>query len=996
MQLAITNMTVEKKYYSNIEDNCANDSCNNSDLPKLETVQPRNGVTRKSFLKTVGFSFGALMVACSKAPVKKAIPFLIQPEEVLPGKALWYASTSFACDSGCAVHVKNRDGRPIKLEGNPSHPINQGGLCSQCQASLLGLYDSKRILKPEISGKSCSWEKIDNEIINELNEIKESSKEIVILSNTISSPSTYHQIKLFKKKFGDVRHIQIDDYSYSAILDAHEKNYSKRLLPQYHFDKANVIVSIDADFLGSWISPTQFTKDFQKNRNLTSEKISKLFQIESHLSLTGAKADERIVLSPSGILKFIEKLDATIQGESSDDKLVNKVAKSLLHNKGKSLVVCGVNDIDVQVLINRINQKLNNINKTIDHRRPSLQYSGSDIALNNFLDDIDNSKIGGIIIFNSNPIYTLPQGIQLSESIKKVKLNVSISNYNNETSNICKYVVPAPHDLESWNDSELISGLLSMTQPVVQSLGDTRSFRKSLSVWSGAKAGERDLVRNYWKQQYKSRIGTTLSFSKFWNKLVHDGFARIKPFKVPLKAFMDSRPKLKIEKSNIEFSLYQTPHLAMGRHAENPWLQELPNPITKITWDNYASISDQFADKNKLNNGDLINVQTKMGSVTLPVFIQPGQQDNTISMALGYGRIGTERFHSIGPDWLEKKPTINLYKTVGESVSNLINYSKSILYFGIVDKVKKEKGSWDLAQTQTYDTLKNPIKTAPASMPIRPFIQETNFKSFKKDSSSGSHHTHPVTTMWSDDHKYEGHHWGMAIDISACTGCSSCVVSCQAENNIPVVGKDEVLRKRDMAWLRLDRYYSGEGENVDVAFQAMMCQHCDNAPCEPVCPVLATVHSTEGLNQQVYNRCVGTRFCANNCPYKVRRFNWFDYAHEDVMENMVLNPDVTVRSRGVMEKCSMCIQRIQEVRIEARKNGEKIKDGQIKMACEQSCPADAIVFGDLNDPESKISRLVNSGRHYRVLEELNIQPTVGYLTQVRNREKKSTQGNHHG
>ena len=989
-------MTVEKKYYSNIEDKCLNDSCNCSDLPELEIAQANSGVTRKSFLKTAGFSFGALFVACSKAPVKKAIPFLIQPEEVLPGKAFWYASTSFACDAGCAVHVKNRDGRPIKLEGNPNHPINQGGLCSQCQASLLGLYDAKRILQPNISGKTCSWEKIDTEIINEFNAIKQSSKEIVILSDTITSPSTAHQIQLFRKKFGRVRHVQVDDYSYSAILDAHEKNYRKRFLPQYHFDKANVIVSIDADFLGSWISPIQFTKDFQKNRNLSSKKISKLFQIESHLSLTGAKADERIVLSPSRILDFIKQLDKAIQGEGSHSKVVDEVAKSLLNNKGKSLVVCGINDINVQLLINRINKKLNNIDKTIDHRKPSLQYSGSDKKLNNLLDDIENRKIGGIIIFNSNPVYTLPQGGKLSESIKKVKLNISISNYNNETSNICKYVAPAPHDLECWNDSELVSGLLSMTQPVLQSLGETRSFRKSLSIWSGANTEERDLVRNYWKQQYKSRIGSTLSFTKFWNNLVHDGFAQIKPIRVSLNSFNDIRPKLKIKKSIIEYSLYQTPHIAMGRHAENPWLQELPNPITKITWDNYASISEHFADQKKLKRGDIINVQTKLGSVTVPVFIQPGQQDNTISIALGYGRKGTERFHSIGPDWLEKKPTVESNQTVGVSVSALINNSNSILYFGIVDKIKKQKGSWDLAQTQTYDTLKNPVETAPASMPIRPFIQETSFKSYKNDASSGSHHTHPVTSMWSDDHKYEGHHWGMAIDISACTGCSSCVVSCQVENNIPVVGKDEVLRKRDMAWLRLDRYYSGEGENVDVAFQAMMCQHCDNAPCEPVCPVLATVHSTEGLNQQVYNRCVGTRFCANNCPYKVRRFNWFDYAHEDVMENMVLNPDVTVRSRGVMEKCSMCIQRIQEVRIEAKKNGVSIKDGQIKMACEQSCPADAIVFGDLNDPNSKISKLVSSGRHYRVLEELNIQPTVGYLTQVRNRDKKSKKDKHHG
>lgn len=990
-------MSKEKKYYSNIEDKCSPETCGCTDLPTIKDVEKTSTVSRRSFLKTTGFSFGALFVACSKAPVKKAIPFLIQPEEILPGKSIWYASTSNACAAHCAVHVKNRDGRPIKLEGNPNHPLNQGGLCSQCQASLLELYDSKRILNPTIKGKKVRWDTFDNKILKKLKEVKKSGDEIAILSNTITSPSTKYEISLFKKKYGNVLHYEIDEYSYDSILDAHEQNYGKRFLPQYHFDKADLVLSIDADFLGSWISPIQFTKDFQKNRNVDKKSISKLIHIESTLTITGAKADKRIVLSPSKIVQFVKDLDGYIQGENPQNSEVKALANQLLHHKGTSLVVCGVNDKNVQLLINRINHKLGNINKTISHKNPSFQFAGSDSSLHDFLNKLKNGKIGAVICDDINPIYSLPVGNQIAQALKTVDLTVSFSNTGDETSKVCEFVAPVSHNLESWSDSVLVSGLLSMTQPVLQPLGNTRSFRKSLSVWQHKQIDERDLVRNYWKSQFKSRVRTSLTFTKFWNTLVHDGFSFIKPNSLKLKPFTDRRPRLKLKHDEFQYSLYQSSHLAMGKHAQNPWLQELPNPITKVSWDNYISISEKLANKKGLVRGDVVEIKNDNHSIKLPVFIQPGQHENTLSIALGYGRLGTERFYGIGPDWLEKKPTVGKGQTVGESASNFIQFDESLQYSGSIKSIKKLNEKWDLALTQTYNSLENPQNTAPAIMPVRPFIQETDFKSYKKDPTSGSHHGHPVTTMWSDDHKYEGHHWGMAIDISACTGCSSCVIGCQVENNVPVVGKDEVLRKRDMAWLRLDRYYSGHGENVDVAFQAMMCQHCDNAPCEPVCPVLATVHSTEGLNQQVYNRCVGTRFCANNCPYKVRRFNWFDYTKEDIMENMVLNPDVTVRSRGVMEKCSMCIQRIQEVKIEARKNGRPIADGEIKMACEQSCPADAIVFGDLNDPESKISKLINSGRHYKVLEELNVQPTVGYLTQVRNRgSKPNKKGKHHG
>jgi len=981
-----------KNYYTSFEDSCSSDDCSCTDLPPVAEVEKTSGFTRRSFLKTAGFSFGALFVACTQAPVKKAIPFLIQPEEILPGKAIWYASTSNACEAGCAVHVKNRDGRPIKLEGNPEHPLNQGGLCSQCQASLIELYDSKRILHPLLNGEKSDWQTVDNKIIEKL---KNSDKEIVLLTNTVSSPSLENIIGKFKRKYKNISHIQMDEYSYSTILDAHEKNYGKRFIPKYQFDKADLIVSIDADFLGTWISPIQFTKDFQKNRKLDSKNISKLIHIESHMSLTGAKADERIVLSPSEIIKFTKELDKGIQGELTENKYAIKIANLLKHNKGKSLVVSGINDVRVQLLVNRINKKLGNINNTLNHKEVSKQYAGSDKDVKVFIEKINNGKIEGVIIAGVNPVYSLPNGKELAKKIKLLKLSVSITDNHNETSECCKIVAPDRHYLESWNDNEIVLGLLSMTQPVLQPFGKNRSLRMSINSWLGKSGNERDLIRNYWRGIFTSKVKTTQTFTRFWNNLVHDGFVKIKPKSLKLNAFNDNRPQIKINKpKGLEYILYKTPQLAFGQHAENPWLQELPDPITKITWDNYVSISPEISKKYKLEKGDVIKIKSGNNTVQLPVFLQPGQQKNTISIALGYGRQGTERFHEIGPNWLEKKPTVEKGIPVGKSVSHFI--SENINFTGNITSIIKTGKTWNLAMTQTFDSLINPINTSPAIMPKRPFVQETTFKSYKKDPTSGKHHGHPVTTMWKDDHKYKGHHWGMALDISACTGCSSCVVSCQVENNVPVVGKDEVLRKRDMHWLRLDRYYSGKGENVDVSFQAMMCQHCDNAPCEPVCPVLATVHSTEGLNEQIYNRCVGTRFCANNCPYKVRRFNWFEYAREDVMENMVLNPDVTVRSRGVMEKCSMCIQRIQEARFEAKKNGKSIQDGDIQLACQQSCPADAIVFGDLNDPKSKISKLVNSGRHYKILEELNVRPTVGYLTQVRNREEDSNKGNHHG
>lgn len=961
----------------------------------IDLQTPSTEWNRRDFLKTAGFSLAAFMTACSKTPVNKAIPFLIQPEEVIPGKAYWYASTSHACGSGCGVLVKNRDSRPIKLEGNPEHPVSQGGLCPVCQASVIELYDSKRLFYPTISGEKVTWEKLNKSVTQGLQKARKNGKKIVLLTDTITSPSTKYYIQKFIKKYSNAIHVEYDPISYSAIMDAHKMNYGKRILPHYDFEKADMILSFDADFLGTWLSPIQFTKDYRKNRNLVAKHISKHIQVESRLSLTGAKADERLVKSPTGMLQLANDIDQALQGKSGHG-IASDIAKELKQYKGKSLVISGMNDTGMQILVNRINNALDNIGKTVHLKNPSFQKSGSDSSVTQLLTDMKAGKVGALLISDVNPVYDLPEGESFGELIQSIPTTVSFSTKNNETTELCNVICPSPHYLESWSDNEYTSGVLSMTQPAIQALGDTKSLRKSLATWTGFVDDERNLVRNYWKKIYSTRKKGSQSFNQWWDNLVHDGFVNIKVKSLSIGRFT----KGSLPKSNFNngLTLMAYPSLQMldGRHSENPWLQELPDPISKLTWDNAANLSPKKAKELGLNQSDVISLTANGNSVELPVYIQEGQSDEVVSVSLGYGRKGTERFKNLGPEWIQKKATLAEGELVGERICHLLERKENVLSFsGISVSISKTGKTADLALTQTYNTLKNPENTAPPSMEVRPFIQETTLGEYKEDPASGAHHGHQVVTLWKDDHPYEKHHWGMAIDLSACTGCSACVISCQVENNIPVVGKDEVYRRRDMAWMRIDRYYSGEGKDVDVAFQPMMCQHCDNSPCEPVCPVLATVHSSEGLNQQVYNRCVGTRFCANNCPYKVRRFNWFDYAHDDELENMVLNPDITVRSRGVMEKCSMCIQRIQESKFEAKQKGIPLADGDIKLACQQSCPADAITFGDLNDPESDISKLVKDPRHYHVLEELNSRPTTGYLTLVRNREEEKG-GNHHG
>lgn len=888
--------------------------------------------SRRDFLKTSGFAVGAAALAsCGRAPIEKAIPFVKAPDGIVPGRANWLASTCEGCAAACGILVKCRDGRPIKLEGNPDHPISRGGLCAVGQASVLELYDSLRLRQPMLGGKQSMWAAVDQFVASKL----ASSSRVRVVSSTLASPALKAQIDRFLSRFADGKHVIYDALSCSAIADAHETTHGIRAVPRYRFDQADTILSLDADFLGTWISPVEFTKQYSSRR--TPRSMSHHVQMEARMSLTGSNADQRLRIRPDEIGVMLSHLLGNPTAELPFKPVVlEKIAQRL--QSGRSLVVCGSNELHDQVQTNLLNEKLGSYGTTIDIEHPSYQRQGNDRELATLVNELPD--IDALFVLGCNPVYDLPRF-----DVTRVPLVVSCASHVDETAAHAHVIAPDHHFLESWLDHEAVAGVVSMAQPAIAPFGNTRAAIESFAAWSGTPARAYDLVRAQW---------AVLN----WEKTLSDGFANVERVGAGATARSAGEAPATTGGAKGKLMLVLYPSVAMldGRHAHNPWLQELPDPVTKVTWDNYASFSPATAKRLGLQDGDVVGVN----GVELPAFTQPGQHDDVVAIALGYGRKGTDRFAKIGPQWLLRRVQLTPGELVGQRVSHL---SGEVT----IEKTGKFRA---LATTQRHSRLEG-----------RDIVRETTVA---ESQTVEAKENFDDKAMW-PGHALALHQWAMAIDLTRCTGCSACVIGCQAENNVPTVGKDEVLREREMHWIRIDRYYAGDDDGgVEVVHQPMLCHHCGNAPCESVCPVLATVHSSEGLNQQIYNRCVGTRYCANNCPYKVRRFNWFDYPHDDKLQNMVLNPDVTVRSRGVMEKCSMCYQRIENAKLEARRLGVAMKDGDIQTACQQSCPADAIVFGDLKDPKSRISAQRRDPRHYLLLEELNVKPAVGYLKVVRN------------
>ncbi len=980
-----------------------------------EFPEPLGGIvgelSRRSFLKAAGFTAAAALTSCTRTPVEKAIPYLLPPEEVVPGRSTWYASTCAGCAAGCGILVKWRDGRPIKLEGNPDHPVSHGGLCAVGQASLLELYDSSRLRGPLLDGKPASWDEVDRAIVARLEAIQQRRGAVRFLTGTLTSPTVQALLRRLLGRFRDARHVTFDALSSSAILDAHEKTHGVRALPHYRFQRAEVIVSLDADFLGTWISPVEFTEGYGAGRTPEAKPVrfSYHVQLESRLSLTGAKADRRVRVLPSEHGSILTHLAGRLAGKANlpfapgpseasplPATLLDELADRLWEARGKSLIICGSQDVSAQVLVNLVNHLLGNYGATLDLAQPSFQRQGSDGDLEALLQEIHAGKVSALFLYGVNPLVELPGGSALASALKRIPLLVSLAPRLDETAGLAHAVCPDHHFLESWGDAEATSGIVSLSQPTLHPLGNTRSVLESLAAWGGRPAAAYDLLREHWERRIFPRQHREGSFQAFWDRAVQTGFAEVEPRRVQVKPFRTAavRPIGRAERpptGTFALLLYPKVGILDGRHANNPWLQELPDPISKVVWDNYACLSPAAAARLGLGEGEVVRLEVAAGdgkavALELPVHLQPGQHDAVVAVALGYGRRGTERFAKIGPQWLLARPGVGADGLVGKDAAPLLHFQGGTLRYDRVGlRLTRTGATHPLACTQQHHRITTPKNLPLVGGEARPIVRETRLSLLLTDRAGG--HTEgaqETEDLWPPDHPTPGHRWAMAIDLSACTGCSACVIACQAENNIPVVGKDEVLRQREMHWLRIDRYYAGEDE-VDVIHQPMLCQQCDNAPCETVCPVLATVHSAEGLNQQIYNRCVGTRYCANNCPYKTRRFNWFAYAREDRLQNLVLNPDVTVRSRGVMEKCTFCIQRIQAAKIEARQRGVPLADGVIQVACQQSCPARAIAFGDLNDPKSQVAQWMQSPRRYRVLEEMNFRPAVGYLAVVRNR-----------
>ena len=941
-----------------------------------------DGNSRRDFLKNLGFSLAATaIVASCKRPVEKAIPYLVKPEELTPGKASYYASSYYDAGDYCSVVVKVRDGRPIKIEGNELSAISQQGTSARVQASILNLYDGARYKGPLFNGKKTTWEEADQSISEALSDLSKSNGPIVLLTSTIISPSTKQIINQFIESYPGSRWVQYDAVSASGMLQANQKSFGEKAIPDLRFDKSKVVVSFGADFLGSWLSPVEYTKRYTSARKLDEgeKEMLRHYQFESAMSLTGSNADVRFPIKPSeedGIVLALYNAIAKAKGgphvsgvESSVD--VSDLTEELLENEGASLVVSGSNNESTQLLINGINNLLGNYGKTLFWDSPLQTKQGLDSEMNELVADLKAEKVKGLLVWGVNPVYDHPQGKDIELALRNMELSVSFAERKDETANLCQFILPEPNYLESWNDLEPKTGYFSLAQPTITKLFDSRNVQENLLRFSGdATTTYGDFVKKYWEDNLYSLQKELGDFRLFWNTSLQKGV-----FEPGTKAdanysdngLVEAGPKLTAAKPGIEVVLYETVALGNGKYANNPWLQELPDPVAKISWDNYASVPVAYAEATGLKNESVISIN----GLEMPVFIQPGQAAETIAIGLGYGR----SFAGKVGDQVGK----NMYPYVWDKDGNRQYVLENV-------KVEVVEGkTFPLALSQTHHSMEG-----------RAIVRDTNLEDYLKNPSAGNEMHEKVEEESVSLYKkpeYPGHHWGMAIDLNSCTGCGNCAISCQAENNVQVIGKEQVRNRRIMHWIRVDRYYSGDPANPEVSNQPVMCQHCDNAPCENVCPVAATPHSSEGLNQMAYNRCVGTKYCINNCPYRVRRFNWFRYVNNDKFDynanndlgRMVLNPDVTVRSRGVVEKCSMCVQRIQQKKQEAKLAGRMIDDGEIKTACQQSCPGNAIVFGDLNNPESKISKLFKDKRNYHLLEELHTLPSVGYLTKVRNK-----------
>ena len=1017
LELNSNNKTIENLKNNEFVDQLPTDPF----LSDKNTLQ-QSGTNRRDFLKYLGFSTAAATLASCEGPVNRSIPYVLQPERIIPGLANYYATTIADGFDFSNVLVKTREGRPIKIENNSKSKVR----CSanaRVHASVLSMYDSLRLKTPTIEGKPIPWDDFNGNVISSLQSLKEKNLPVVLLTQTFASPSTSKLIFDFLQNYPNVKHVVYDSISDSKALDAFEIAYGFRALPTYDFSAADYIVSLSADFLGDWQGgdhDSGYVKGRIPDRNKDGlASMSKHVQLESNMSITGANADVRIPLTQSQQKIALAKIYGYVSGTEVGGKLptnieksLKKISNELLSAGSKGLLVTGIDDVDAHIIANEINDLLKS--EAFKKDEISLIKSSKDQEVNKLIKDLNSGDLKGIIMAGVNPVYTLPNADEFVSGLNKAELSICFSMKNDETASLTKWVAATPHSLESWGDNEMVYGKYNLTQPTIRPLFDTMQFQDCLLNWIGSNQGFYDYIKENWKKNILN--------SSSWNQALHDGYYDSMKTQISKKRNFDSIEKANnLSKSNsneIELVLYTKTGLGDGQQANNPWLQEFPDPITRVSWDNYLTVSKEDAEQIGLKNYNVSNgaldsnyalIKLDEESLKVPVIIQPGQSKGSVGLAFGYGKTKALK--------KEMQVGVNAYKL----------YKNFNLCQNVTIEAVNE--NHEFACVQLHNTL----------MGRGDIIKETTLEVFNtKDQKhwnsvpkvSLNHIETPVTSpdvdLWDEFDRSIGHHFNLSIDLNACTGCGACVIACHAENNVPVVGKTEVRKSRDMHWLRIDRYYSSEktfeddietkenisgiseslsvfgemetpADNPQVVFQPVMCQHCNHAPCETVCPVAATSHGRQGQNHMAYNRCIGTRYCANNCPYKVRRFNWFLYNNNDEFDfnmnddlgKMVLNPDVVVRSRGVMEKCSFCIQSTQAVILKAKNEGRQVKTGEFNdaCACSAACSTGAMKFGDINDKQSEVSALKEKDRVYHLLEYVGTKPNVFYHLKVRNTDE---------
>ncbi|MBZ5663474.1 MAG: TAT-variant-translocated molybdopterin oxidoreductase [Acidobacteriia bacterium] len=937
--------------------------------------------SRRGFLKTMGASLAlAGLTGCTRMPNTEIVPYVRQPENVVPGRPMFYATAFTLGGYASPILVESHLFRPTKIEGNSQHPASLGGTDIYAQASLLDLYDPDRAQNITYMGDVRSWNAFMEAVRGPMSVQKSmAGGGVRILTQTVSSPTLAAQIRGYLEANPMAKWHVYEPISRDNVYEGAKLAFGEPVETRYDLSKADVIVSLDADFLyAGFPGSARYTRDFAARRN-PDANMNRLYVVESTPSSTGMKADHRLPLRADDVANFAGNLHlGLVSAVEGNTKFVSALVKDLQSHKGSSVIIAGDHQPPVvHAFAHWINQELGNVGNTVFYTDPvDANPVNQKESLHALVEDMRAGKVDLLMILGGNPAYDAPAELEFASALKSnaVNLKVFLGTHRNETAELCQWHVPEAHYLESWSDARAYDGTVSIVQPLIEPLYGGKSAHELITILAGQSGMTgHDLVQGYWRKQH-----TGADFEAFWRKSLHDGWiagTAYAPKGVTLKGFRGSTEPSQTmatitsasNANGTELNFRRDPSIYDGRFSNNGWLQELPKPLTKLTWDNPIMIGPALAERLKLDFKDVAELEFSGKKVKGPIWIQAGHPDNSITVFVGYGRTRAGRVGT------------------GNGFDVYPLRTSQAAWFANGAKLTATGETYNLASTQGYQSMETPDGSE------RPLVQERSLEEYKKEPNFAKEgEPKPELTLYPGfDYSKETYSWGMAIDLNSCVGCNNCIVACQSENNIAVVGKEQTLKGRHMHWLRVDAYYNGPRDNPKGFFQPVPCMQCENAPCELVCPVQATTHSSEGLNDMVYNRCVGTRYCSNNCPYKVRRFNFLLFQDWETPQfKLMRNPDVTVRSRGVMEKCTYCVQRINERRIDAERADTTIKEGDLQTACQQSCPANAIVFGNLNDPNSQVNKWKAQARNYSLLGELNTRPRTTYLAEVRNPNPK--------